>query len=129
MRVYVAGSSEEIAWARAVIDRLKGYVTVTFDWTKDFEENLKLSKTQQGALAELCVIGAKKCDELVMLYSGKKSFGAFFEMGAAYASGKPISIISESGQFDHFFGLLGRVSVFQSIDHWLDYHLEHGGLK
>lgn len=94
MRVYVSGSSREIARCDAAIDLLLAHGIESHDWPSDFEDpphdRAGLLRALRGDLAAI-----RRCDVLLFLEPAEPSVGAWVELG--YAAGLGTCAIIAAG--------------------------------
>lgn len=110
-KIYIASSWDNREIVKHTMDalELRGH-EITEDWTTHVYPELG----EEYSLKD--IKGINECNVFIMMLSSTKSFGKAFEMGYAYAEGKPIFVIGDKEQFatSVFFKLKGTVDFRNS---------------
>jgi hypothetical protein len=94
VKVYVAGSSAEIARAKYVIAKLRAAgIEVPGDWPAIIDAhggkaNAGLTNEERLAAAVVCLEHATTCDVFLLLVPHTNTVGAWVELGAAVEAGR-----------------------------------------
>ena len=100
MKVYVASAAGHWPAAYNVILALDGHGhTITHDWTADIRNGIynvpgKLTDAQMHGLADADIVAVQEADAVVLLYRAGMR-GAWCEVGAALALGKPVIVLDD----------------------------------
>lgn len=116
MKIYVASSSKHIARARYIMKTLNTYgFSITLDWTVNFEPNAP--SCHPSVYAQRDADAIQEAQALVFVDNETTSPGAWWEVGYAYAQGKPIfALVLPWAMGSKVFLFMPNVRLFDSID-------------